>query len=75
MEKQVNKKQLEVIGEVWFQRANKLRDYWHDINNPEHKRIKAFKLCYKMNIRLVFIAEIQMVSSNIDSSKFVRGGI
>lgn len=75
MAKQVNRKQLEEIGEVWFQRANKLRDYWQDESKDKTKRIKAFTLCYMMNLRLVNCAKMTMELSSISASKFQRGGI
>ncbi len=75
MAKQVNRKQLEEIGEIWYNRAKKLMDYYQNENNPQEKRDKAFKLCYYMNARLVMIANAIWQLNTIDTLKFVRGGI
>lgn len=75
MAKQVNRKQLEEIGEVWFQRANKLRDYWQNELNPREKRLKALNLCFMMNCRLVNVVKMNMELNSIYASKFQRGGI
>ena len=71
----VNLKQIEFIGELWFQRANKLRDYWQDGSKPHDKRLKAFSLCFMMYCRLSNVAIAHSKLNSINATKYERGGL
>jgi len=53
MKNTITRAELEAIGENWYRRRNKLLRVAHDITEIEAHREKAFRLAWKMNLRIV----------------------
>ena len=72
MKKQINRSELEAIGQNWLNRRNKLLAVADQRLNPHIKRLKALMLADVMNNR---IARVAIALAKIRHKKdFAQGG-
>lgn len=77
MARKLTLQEMEAAGEIWYQRTQRLREYWQNQDNPEDKRGKALALWAKM-VQLVLRTGWAMATANqprFPEGKFRPGGI
>lgn len=48
------------FADIWYQRTLNLRDIWHDKNESEKRRLKAFYLWNIMAKRVLYLSDIAL---------------
>ncbi len=59
---------MEQIGEIWYQRCHRLREYWQDETNPYDRRSRAYGLWVLMVQRTLRLAN---AFANAKQQKFL----
>lgn len=63
------------IGEVWYQRAHKLRLIWQNFQGDKSKAAKAFMLWQDLFDRLMLLRKVIFNLESKHRSRFQKGGI
>ena len=71
--KNITRSELEAIGENWYQRRNRLLDFFEDETKPKEDRHRAWMLAFTMNARLTKI--ILILGQRKAPKNFKPGGI
>lgn len=76
MSRKITISEMEQIGEIWYQRCHRLREYWQDETNPYDRRSRACGLCTVMVERTILLSTaLAKAKQPKFPGKFKPGGI
>ena len=76
LKRKMTKSELETVGDIWYDRTDKLKELWQNEDTPLDKQRRAFWLWMTMILRIQYLGQlISKMNQPKIPDNIKRGGI